>query len=410
MSQCLPQAILCGHARSDLVVSLKSKLKEFGWLYGLNARYKSAAVKREYMATVARYARLPEPRSFQELLRERSVGKVLRAGIGRPLRIFFLGTDEQQDRSGTLQALARISDLTYFTRADGSYGQNDPLPPLLRKRAITERLWTLVKDQADQGIPPDILIAQTWACLIEPEIFSRIRQEYGTFIINISMDDRHQYWGEKIAGEWGGTFSLISHIDLALTAAPECADWYMKEGCPALFFPEASDPEIFHPMPELPKIHDICFVGGRYGIREQIVVALQNAGIRVSAFGSGWEGGRIDTESVPKLFAQSKIILGVGTIGHCSDFYALKMRDFDAPMSGSMYLTHNNPDLSTLFAVGKEIATYHSIEDCVEKTRYYLEHDAEREAIAHAGRQRAATEHTWDYRFNTLLNALKEAA
>lgn len=391
-------------------MSLKSKLKEFGWLNGLNARYKSAAVKREYMATVARYARLPEPRSFQELLRERSVGKVLSAGIGRPLRIFFLGTDEQQDRSGTLQALARISELTYFTRADGIYGQNDPASPLLRKRANTERLWALVKEQADRGKPPDMLIAQTWACLIEPEIFSRIRRSYGTFIINISMDDRHQYWGAKVKGEWGGTFPLIPHIDLALTAAPECVDWYMKEGCPALFFPEASDQEIFHPMPELPKIHDVCFVGGRYGIREQIVDALRNAGIRVSAFGSGWEGGRIDIDLVPKLFAQSRIVLGVGTIGHCSNFYALKMRDFDAPMSGSFYLTHRNPDLSTLFTVGKEIATYYSIEDCVEKTRYYLMHDAEREAIAHAGRQRAAVEHTWDYRFNTLLNTFKEAA
>lgn len=391
-------------------MSLKSKLKAFGWLYGLNARYKAAAVKREYSTTTARYARMPEPRSFQELLGKHIAGKVRSAEIGRSLRIFFLGTDEQQDRSGTLQALARISDLTYFTRADGSYGQNDPLPPLLRKRANTERLWALVKELADQGKPPDLLIAQTWACLIEPEIFSRIRQEYGTFIINISMDDRHQYWGEKINGAWGGTFPLIPHIDLALTAAPECADWYMKEGCPALFFPEASDPEIFHPMPELPKIHDICFVGGRYGIRELIVDALRKAGIRVSAFGSGWEGGRIDTESVPKLFAQSRIILGVGTIGHCSDFYALKMRDFDAPMSGSFYLTHDNPDLRMLFAVGKEMATYHSIENCVAKAHYYLANDAERESIARAGRQRAATEHTWDHRFNTLLNVLKEAA
>lgn len=390
-------------------MTFKSKLKGFSWLYGLNVRYKSAAVKREYRATVARYARMPEPRSFQELIRERSVGKVRSATEeGRPMRIFFLGTDEQQDRSGTLQALAEISELTYFTRADGSYGQNDPLPPPLRKRANTERLWALIKEQAGRGKPPDILIAQTWACLIEPEIFSRIREAYGTFIIHISMDDRHQYWGAKIKGEWGGTFPLIPHIDLALTAAPECVTWYQQEGCPALFFPEASDPEIFHPMPELPKIHDICFVGGRYGIREQIVDALRKAGIRVSAFGSGWEGGRIDTESVPKLFAQSRIILGIGTIGHCSDFYALKMRDFDAPMSGSFYLTHDNHDLRALFAVDKEIATYHSIEDCVEKARYYLAHENERESIASAGYQRASDEHTWNNRFDGLLSTLKQ--
>lgn len=403
-----PQAFLCAQTRHGLIVGFTSTLKKIGWLYGLNARYKSAAVQREYRATVARYTKLPQPRAFQELLNERLIGTRQVALLNRPLRIFFLGTDEQQDRSGTLQALAKISDLTYFTRADGSYGQNAPLPPLLRKRANTERLWTLVKEQAELGKPPDMLIAQTWACLIEPEIFSRIRQTYGTFIINIAMDDRHQYWGIKNKREWGGTFPLIPHIDLALTAAPECADWYMKESCPALFFPEASDPEIFHPMPELPKIHDVCFVGGRYGIREQIVDALRKAGIKVSAFGSGWEGGRIDTDSVPELFAQSKIILGVGTIGHCPDFYALKMRDFDATMSGSLYLTHDNHDLHSLFTVGEELATYRSISECVEKARYYLQHDAKREAIARVGCRRATTEHTWNHRFKALMDVLKD--
>ena len=390
----------------DLNVKIKSRLKRFNWLYGLNTRYKSAAVKREYLATVAHYAAKPLSCSFAELLAERSPDSLCSAATFRPLRIFFLGTDEQQDRSGTLQALAKISELAYFTRADGSYGQNDPASPPVRKRANTEQLWELIQAQAAQGREPDILIAQTWACLIEPEIFSRIREAYGTLIINISMDDRHQYWGEKINGEWGGTYPLIPHIDLALTAAPECVDWYMKEGCSALFFPEASDPEIFHPMPGLPKTHDVCFVGGCYGIREKIVNALRDAGIRVAAFGSGWECGRIVTEDVPRLFAQSKIILGVGTIGHCSDFYALKMRDFDATMSGSFYLTHDNHDLSNLFEIGEEIVTYQTIEDCVEKAKYFLTHDAEREAIAHAGLHRATAHHTWNERFGNLLTIL----
>ena len=55
-------------------------------------------------------------------------------------------------------------------------------------------------------------------------------------------------------------------------------DWYLKEGCPALFFPEASDPEIYRPMPELPKIHDGCFVGGCYGIRREIVAHYLEGG------------------------------------------------------------------------------------------------------------------------------------
>lgn len=391
---------------SDLTVKIKSRLKQSNWLYGLNTLYKSAVVKREYRALLAHYAGRPPAHTFAELLSEHAPDRLRTAVTDRRLRIFFLGTDEQQDRSGTLQALAKISELSYFTRADGSYGQNDPLPPLLRRRENTDRLWEIINEQASRGCAPDMLIAQTWACLVEPEIFSRIRQEFGTFIVNISMDDRHQYRGGRFDGEPGGTFPLIPHIDLALTAAPECVEWYMKEGCPALFFPEASDHEIFHPMPELPKIHDVSFVGGCYGIRKQIVEALRHAGICVSAYGTGWNGGRIATEEVPKLFAQSKIILGVGTIGHCSDFYALKMRDFDATMSGSFYLTHDNSDLHALFEVDREIATYRSVGECVEKALHYLENAAERETIARAGLLRARNEHTWEQRFGKLFDAI----
>lgn len=393
-------------ARIDSGVNLKSRLKKIAWLGELNARYKSAMVKHRYKQTLALYDDMPSSHSFRQLIVQRGLDRIHQTGCDRPLRIFFLGTDEQQDRSGILQALAKISELSYFTRADGRYGQNDTVAPELRRRNNTQRLWALITELAEQGKSPDILIAQTWACLMEPDIFSRIRQAYGTFIINISMDDRHQYWGEKLNGCWGGTYALIPHIDLALTAAPECVDWYLKEGCPALFFPEASDPQICRPMPELPKIHDICFVGGRYGIREKIVLALRQAGIGVSAFGDGWDNGRIATDAVPKLFAQSKIILGVGTIGHCTDFYALKMRDFDAPMSGSFYLTHNNTDLNLVYDVGKEIVSYNNVQDCIERVRYFLEHDSEREEIAHRGWLRANSEHTWIKRFNALFDTL----
>lgn len=114
-------------------------------------------------------------------------------------------------------------------------------------------------------------------------------------------------------------------------------------------------------------------------------------------------GGRIATEDVPALFAQSKIVLGVGTIGHCDDFYALKLRDFDAPMSGSCYLTHDNRDLHGLYDIGTEIATYSTMDDCVKQVRSLLADDSRRESIAGAGRARAIREHTWDRRFSELF-------
>ncbi len=377
-----------------------SALKKVPLLLAINAAIKARGTKRLYERTVSSYARITTLRTPHELPRLRA------HRTDHPLRIFFLGTDEDQDRSGILQALEDCGHLRYFTRADGSYGQNDPRSGEVRRRANTERLWELITAAAAAGETPNVLIAQTWGSVIDPQVLNRIKQTYGTLIVSISMDDRHQYWGKKIAGQWSGTRGLIPFIDLALTAAPECVEWYEKEGCPALFFPEASDPAIFYPMPQLPKSHDVSFVGGCYGIRKEIVNAIRQAGIQVTAFGDGWERGRIATADVPALFAQSKIVLGVGTIGHCRDFYALKLRDFDAPMSGSLYLTHDNPDLHSLFEVGREIATYRDVADCVEKVRHYLDHDAERESIAGAGGARAARDHTWDKRFSDVMRTI----
>ena len=76
-------------------------------------------------------------------------------------------------------------------------------------------------------------------------------------------------------------------------------------------------------------------------------------------------------------------------------------------MSGSFYLTSDNPDLRELYEVGREIETYRDIDDCVKKVKWYLEHDGERESIALAGRQRALNDHTWLRRFSDLFASLK---
>lgn len=383
---------------TDVFERLKAPLRRMDWPARLNAALKARATRRLYDRTLAHYraAGAPHAPGMPQLRLRRDDA----------LRIFFLGTDEQQDRSGMLQSLHKLGDVRHFTHADGSYGQNDPRPEAVRRQANADRLWELVSTEARAGRAPDILIGQTWATLIDPAVFSRIRAEFGTLVVNIGMDDRHQFTGRRLGDSWSGTLGLIGYIDLALTAAPECVDWYRSEGCPALYFPEASDPDIFHPMPQLPKIHDLSFVGGCYGIRRDIVTALRAAGIRVTTFGGGWNSGRIATEDVPRLFAQSKIVLGVGTIGHCRDFYALKMRDFDGPMSGSLYLTHDNPDLAALFERDREIVTYASVAECVQKALHYLREDALRESVAVAGRTRALRDHTWDQRFAGLFREL----
>src|SRR5205085_2826493 len=91
---------------------------------------------------------------------------------------------------------------------------------------------------------------------------------------------------------------------------------------------------------------------------------------------------------------------------HSRRIVTLKLRDFDGPMSGSLYLTTANPDLHRLFDVGSEMLTYASPRECIRLLKHYLARDDEREAIAAAGRRRAIRDHTWEQRIGEALALL----
>ncbi len=320
-----------------------------------------------------------------------------------------MGTAEGQDYAGLLQGLDKVADVSVFKTPTGHYGQLDALGKNQEhERKLNGEILLRLATDPIRGTPIfDLIIGQMWAYRMDVSALDHLGA-LNIPIVNISMDDRHAYWRNRTANSsWDGTHGLIGHIDLACTAAPEAVNWYHVEGCPAIFLPEASDPDFFRPYPELPKLYDVCFVGLRYGIRDQIVKALKNAGLVVRTFGHGWPDDHLPAKDVPRLFAQSRIVLGIGTIDYCKDFFALKMRDFDGPMSGSFYLTHANPDLNLVYDVGKEIVVYRNPAECVTLAKYYCEHEIERELIAQRGRNRAEMEHTWADRFRLIFTKLQ---
>jgi len=394
-------------------LNLINLLKRSSLLYTINAKLKAIMTKRKYCDMQKHYARIAKERGItyceekatsyiQQRLEQRGIHP---APIPKgQLRIFYVGTVHQQDSSGILQGLETFGEVIPFKDCNGNYGQ---ILPTRNMRITSDKNSPQLIRQIQEAFkagPLHAVIGQMWASTIQPSALQRLR-DMGLVVVNISMDDRHQFRGRKHNGNWTGPLGLLPSIDLAATAVPECCLWYLVEGCPAIYMPEASDPDLFRPFPGSKK-YDVCFVGANYGIRAKIIKAIEKSGVHVECYGSGWPNGRIPTEEVPELFARSKIVLGVGTIGYCKDFYALKMRDFDGAMSGSFYLTHHNPDLEDLFEIGKEIETYRNIEECVKKVHYYLEHPDEREAIAKAGRIRAEKEHTWEKRFEKLLNCI----
>jgi hypothetical protein len=81
----------------------------------------------------------------------------------------------------------------------------------------------------------------------------------------------------------------------------------------------------------------------------------------------------------------------------------VRLRDFEAPMCRACYVTGHTDEIAEFYEVGKEIDTYRSEEELVDKVRFYLGHTAAADKLREAGYQRAVRDHTWAQRFQQLF-------
>lgn len=86
---------------------------------------------------------------------------------------------------------------------------------------------------------------------------------------------------------------------------------------------------------------------------------------------------------------------------------ASNMRLFEATGVGTCLLTDWKENLHELFEPDREVVTYRSVEECIEKVHWLLEHPEEREAIAAAGKSRTLRDHTFSQRAIQLDEIIK---
>lgn len=407
-----------------LIHSVKTRLRRVSWLAALNAIFKAHQLRAGLRRLAKQYTDCATFKAvhYEEdaaVARFRSRIRDLRhEGFPKKegdLRVFWVGSNRDQDESGFLQALRKIATVIEFRNFKGGYGQwywdqdgqvrvFDPAIVALNDRCLLEQVEA---EMCGAGV--DLLLGQMWANYISKEALGRVGA-LGVPIVNISMDDRlPDNWATR-GGTRLGAVGLASVTDLVLTTSAEACAWYACEGCAAIFWPLASDPEVFSPKPDTQRDIDVLFIGNKYGVRANIIAGLRAKGIQVDSYGNGWPNGPSTAEESSALFKRARIVLGVGTVGHCDDIYTLKLRDFDAPMSGALYLTHRNLDLLKLYDEGKEIECYSSIDECARKIVYYLAHPEDLKRVSAAGHARALAQDTWNGRLTqtfTRLGVLK---
>lgn len=170
----------------------------------------------------------------------------------------------------------------------------------------------------------------------------------------------------------------------------------------ALFDRNLSEAQVFARNRDV----DVVFVGAMFRNKLPLLAKVKKAfgrRFRLHGLGSwkmhlywqakfgfpGWIRPLDFAEFIP-LYQRTKIGINVHNRG---DYTVGGYRMFELPANGVMQISDGGQFLPAFYEPGKEVVGYTDADDLIDKIRYYLAQDAEREAIARAGYRRAMRDH-----------------
>lgn len=99
------------------------------------------------------------------------------------------------------------------------------------------------------------------------------------------------------------------------------------------------------------------------------------------------------------LYQRAKVGINIHNRG---DYTVGGYRLFDLPANGVLQISDGGAYLNSFFDVGNEVASHDGADDLIDKIKFYLSNDAERERVAVNGFKRVNR----DYKISTLLQAI----
>jgi len=299
-------------------------------------------------------------------------------------------------------ALSTFGKVTTFEWR--SLGFNETAPNWVKVRDSMNHALLDAYHAASREQVVDVVVAYTSGYTLSAEVFAAMAAR-GAVTTNFCFDDKVLWPGPKLGDRRISTAEICSSVDLNLTNDPQGTLKYFVEGGLAMFHAEAADPHLHRPL-DLPFEFDVSFIGARFGWRPVLIRELRRHGIEVECFGNGWPNGAVSNEDMREIYAKSRINLGCGGIGYSSSLVCLKGRDFEVPMSGALYLTQHNPELSLVFDVGREIVTYRDPADCARIIKELLNDRNRAASIRKAARARSIRDHTYQARWARVFETI----
>ena len=246
-----------------------------------------------------------------------------------------------------------------------------------------------------------------------PEVLAEIKSESKTILVNYATDDPFNLTSSNrdvVAG--------IPYYDLYLSTKRSILSDLMGAGArKAVWLPFGYEPAIHFPeRPNSPEetarwASDVVFIGGCDRDRVHFFTPFLNLiDIKLKLYGGHWDRYP-ELRSFWQGFAVGRdyrLALGgskvaVGLVRRANRDGNV-MRTFEIPACGAFLLAERTDEHLELFEEGKEMVCFSSPEEMVDKIRYYLKHNEERQRITEAGYRRVTTgKHTYHDRLVKIL-------
>jgi spore maturation protein CgeB len=148
------------------------------------------------------------------------------------------------------------------------------------------------------------------------------------------------------------------------------------------------------------KTRDVCFIGAMTAEREDYILALEDAGIRVEYN----ESAPLSFEDMCLVISSSKISLNFSKNPHNNETQ-MKARLFEVPALKTLLVTEYHPGIEEYYT-DKEIVTFKTSEEMVKKVKGLLQNPNIISKMTENGYQRFLKDHTSHKRLQEVLDVV----
>jgi len=311
---------------------------------------------------------------------------------------------------------AKVADTTLFVDADKAHGKGvvqkifwhflDRRP--IHLRSFGEQIARICLENK-----PDLVVT-TGISPLDAECITKIRR-LGISSVNYLTDDP---WNPTFRCRW--FYKALPHYESIFSVRHANMEDLKNLGCrQVIYLPFGYDADLFFPenptdIQKQEHESDVLFVGGADKDRLPYITALLRAGFKVRICGAYWNRfsetrpyamGLQGPREIRLATACTKVSLCLIRRANRDDNC---MRSFEIPAIGACMLAEDTVGHRDVFGEeGQAVLYFKTPEDMLEKTRYLLEHEAERMRLAQAAHTLIQNgKHTYRDRLQTMISVL----